>query len=82
VWEDRSGRLDHDGLVLLWQQVADDLLDDIRRGVLAPGAKLPNELELAEIYGVSRVTVRTAILNLRNQGYLTVTIGRGTFVSR
>ena len=82
MWEDRSGRLDHDGLVLLWQQVADDLLDDIRRGVLAPGAKLPNELELAEIYGVSRVTVRTAILNLRNQGYLTVTIGRGTFVSR
>lgn len=55
-WEDRSGRVNHVGARPLWQQVADDLRADIRAGRLPRGARLPSESELAELYGVSRVT--------------------------
>lgn len=77
-WEDRSGRIDHDSGELLWQQVADDLRKDIESGELR--GKLPGEMELAEIYGVARVTVRSAVGHLRELGLVSVTVGRGTFV--
>lgn len=81
MWEDRSSRIVHDGPVRLWQQVADDIRRAIESGELTPGAKLPSEPELAEIYGVARVTVRTAISSLREEGLVTVTVGRGTYVT-
>ena len=80
AWEDRSGRIDHESGELLWQQVADDLRTDIESGKLR--GKLSSELELAEIYGVARVTIRSAIGHLRERGLVTVTTGRGTFVAR
>ena len=49
---------------------------------LLPEEKLPNELELAQEMGVSRATLREAILELATQGVLEVRRGRGTFVSR
>ncbi|ASR38561.1 hypothetical protein BAY61_30195 [Prauserella marina] len=81
-WNDRSARIDHDGPDLLWEQVATDIRDDVKSGSLKPGAKLPGELELADIYGVARVTVRRAVLELRKEGFLRVTHGRGTFVAK
>jgi GntR family transcriptional repressor for pyruvate dehydrogenase complex len=50
---------------------------------LPPGERLPSERELAEIFNTSRVTVRSAILTLRNSGLLTVRkgTGGGTFVT-
>ncbi|MFI0470986.1 GntR family transcriptional regulator [Saccharopolyspora sp. 5N102] len=81
AWEDRSSRIDHDGPALLWQQVADDLVADIESGELTPGSKLPTELELAELYGVARVTVRRAVAELSERGVLAVVHGRGTFVA-
>lgn len=80
AWQDRSERINHDGLELLWEQVAADLRADIESGDLPAGSRLPNEIELAEIYGVARGTVRRAVLELRGEGLLTVTTGRGTFV--
>lgn len=82
AWEDRSERITHSGPGLLWRQVADDLTADINSGTLPPGAKLPGEQELSEIYSVARVTVRRAIIELRREGLLTVTVGRGTFVAQ
>ena len=55
---DRSGRIDRDGPASVWSQVAADLEADIASGALKPGARLPAEPELAEVYGVSRITVR------------------------
>jgi DNA-binding GntR family transcriptional regulator len=43
--------------------------------------KAPNELELAEQYGVARLTVRRAIKALVGDGLLVVVRGRGTFVA-
>ena len=55
----------------------------IRVGVVAPGEALPPERSLAELYGVSRDTVRTAIRELSDAGFLVARRGRygGTFVA-
>jgi GntR family transcriptional regulator len=62
-------------------QVADDLRADIRSKRLAPGDKLPGESEMAELYGVSRDTIRRATQELAGEGLLVVLHGRGTFVA-
>jgi len=79
--EDKRHRIDHDGPTLLWEQVAADIEADITSGRLAPHAKMPTELELAEQYGVARVTVRRAVQDLAARGLLLVVHGRGTFVA-
>jgi len=81
-WEDRSGRIDHLGPEHVWRQIADDLRAEIESGALPAGAKLPGEPELARIYGVAKATVHNAIVALKDEGLLTVSLGRGTFVSR
>ena len=66
----------------LSQQTAEGLYTMIvaeRR--LAPGEKLPNELELSRTLGVSRATLREAIRTLIARGVLEVRRGKGTFVS-
>ncbi|GAB3472303.1 hypothetical protein GCM10027436_88720 [Actinophytocola sediminis] len=75
--------IEHGSAVPLWRQVADDIATQIESGELPPGARLPAELELAEIYGVARGTVRRAVLELRkDNGVLVVSRGLGTFVAR
>ena len=66
----------------LSQQTADRLYNMIvveRR--LAPGEKLPNEMDLARDLGVSRTTLREALHALASRNILEVRRGRGTFVS-
>jgi len=59
------------------------LLQTIRLGIVAPGDALPSERELAVRFSVSRDTVREAIKELADAGYLVSRRGRygGTFVS-
>ena len=58
------------------------LAQSIRLGVLVDGDRLPPERELAETFGVSRVTLREAIKALRDAGLVESRRGRGggTFV--
>lgn len=65
----------------LYQAVYDRILAQIASRELTPGDKLPAELELAEQFGVSRPTVRTALQKLEREGHLTRTRRRGTFVT-
>lgn len=51
-------------------QIADDLIKSILRGELKLGEKLPPETELAEKYGVSRPTMRNALIDLEQEGIL------------
>lgn len=59
------------------------LMQTIRVGVVAPGESLPAERELAVMYEVSRDTVREAIRELADTGYLVPRRGRygGTFIA-
>ena len=67
---------------MLWQQVYDDLISDIRSGALAVDDRLPSELEMVEQFGVSRDVIRRAKEVLAGEGWLIVLQGRGTFVAR
>ena len=80
VWEDRSNRIQHDDPGYVWRQVADDLRKAILAENLPAGLRLPNAIELGEIYGVARGTVLRAIRELVDEGLLVVTPSRGTFV--
>ena len=77
--QDRSGKIDRTRPLLLSQQVADDLRGEISTGRIT--GRLPNEQELASQYGVSRVTVRTALATLVTEGLVVSIHGRGTFVA-
>ena len=58
------------------------LRDEIVRGRLRPGARLPATRELAKQYGLSRGTVMNSFDQLKAEGYLEGTVGLGTHVSR
>jgi GntR family transcriptional regulator len=56
------------------------LHDEIDRGVIAPGEALPTEQTLCDQFGVSRITVRRALADLAEQGYIERRHGVGSFV--
>lgn len=56
------------------------LRDDISRGVYADGSHLPGEQKLADIYSVSRVTIRRALEALSSDGLIERRAGSGTTV--
>jgi GntR family transcriptional regulator, transcriptional repressor for pyruvate dehydrogenase complex len=60
--------------------VAEQLLQRIAGGELVPGQRLPGERQMAEQLGVSRVSVRAALQQLKTQGFLTAVQGGGTRV--
>lgn len=67
--------------VALHHQVKADLLLRLRAGTWPPGSEIPPEPKLCAHYRVSRGTLRRAIGDLVNEGYLERFRGRGTFVS-
>ena len=62
--------------------VADDIAAKIASGELAPGARLPAEVDMAAEYGVARMTARRAVRELRERGLVHTVIGKGTYVTR
>ncbi|WAC65682.1 FCD domain-containing protein [Agrococcus sp. SL85] len=67
-----------------WSSIGGNLAAEIElmigRGVLPVGEKLPAERELAEKLGVSRTTLREALLALELRGFVSRRPGRGTIV--
>ena len=57
------------------------LQEEIENGRWAPGQAIPTERALAEAHQLSVGTVKKAILNLVNEGYLYRIQGKGTFVA-
>lgn len=65
----------------LYQQLYDILCGEINRGVYQPGGQIPSEDALCKTYGVSRVTVRSALGRMVDDGILVKKHGKGTFVA-
>ena len=61
-------------------QIANQILERIRSGALVQGAQLPPERELAVQMGVSRPTVREALIALELLGVVEIRIGQGTYI--
>ena len=67
--------------ITLYYRIKEIIQDDIKNGILKPNQKIPNEIDIAVKYGVSRATVRQAILELAREGVVTRKRGVGTFVA-
>jgi DNA-binding FadR family transcriptional regulator len=65
----------------LYRQIADQLRELIGSGEYAPGARLPAERELARELGVSRPSLREALIALEIEGLLEVRVGSGIYVT-
>jgi len=65
----------------LYEQVAGQVTDLVARGEFKPGDRLPPERDLAKLLGVSRPTVREAMIALEMAGLVEVRVGAGTFVT-
>jgi GntR family transcriptional regulator len=63
-------------------QIKEDILKKIEDGIFNVGDQLPSEHELVQEYGVSRPTIRQAIVQLVQEGVLIRGRGKGTFVSQ
>lgn len=64
-----------------YQIIIDDIKGKILSGDYGVGDRIPTETTLQEKYNVSRHTVRKAILDLANEGFLRSEKGSGTYVS-
>lgn len=65
----------------LYRQIADQIAALIRRGEFKPGSRLPPERDLAKQLGVSRPSVREALIALEVEGFVEVRIGSGVYVT-
>jgi DNA-binding FadR family transcriptional regulator len=64
----------------LYQQISQLLMTHIREGQFVPGQVLPAERDLAKQLGVSRSSVREALIALEISGWVEIRVGNGVFV--
>jgi len=65
----------------LQAEIKDAILREyILSGKVEPGKRLPSETELANLFSASRVTIRTALQGLKDQGYIHIMRGSGSHV--
>lgn len=64
----------------LYQQIADQIRALIKQGSYPYGTRLPPERELAQQLGVSRPSVREALIALEVEGSVEVRMGAGVYV--
>lgn len=65
-----------------WQEIAQDISEQIRTDRLPVGARLPGERLLCEEYSAALGTVRRAVRELKEQGLIGVVPAKGTYVLR
>ncbi|MEA4954578.1 MAG: FadR/GntR family transcriptional regulator [Pseudoflavonifractor sp.] len=64
------------------EKVEQKLRQMLTDGVWGPGERLPTESELAEMFGVSRLTVRMALQKLSTGGLVSIRAGEGTYAKK
>lgn len=65
----------------LYRQIAAQIAGLIEGGEFVRGSRLPAERELAALLGVSRTSVREAVISLEIAGLVEVRVGSGIFVT-
>ena len=67
--------------VIMYEKIYRDIITNIQNGVYKENDLLPSEKELAEEYGVSRITTNKAMNLLAKNGMIERIQGKGSFVS-
>ena len=65
----------------IYKSLAELLEDDIKKGVLKPGDKLPPQRELADFLDLNLSTITRAFKLCEQKGLISGTIGKGTFIA-
>jgi GntR family transcriptional regulator len=71
----------HDSPVPLYVQIKDYIRLNIQNGIYAVNERIPSERQLAEQFGVNRLTVSKALSELTQEGLIYSSVGKGTYVS-
>lgn len=66
---------------LKYETVKQAILNQIQTGELRPGDKLPNEEDFMKLFQVSGITIRKALTELANEGYIVRIKRKGSFVN-
>jgi len=79
IW--RSLSIDRDSPVPIYHQLSRELKDLIQSGELAPNERLPSQNDFSKWFDISPMTVRQAMTEMANEGFIYRIRGRGTFVA-
>ncbi|HLR61236.1 MAG TPA: FadR/GntR family transcriptional regulator [Lentibacillus sp.] len=64
----------------IYEEVAESIIDMVRKERLKPGEKLPSVEQLAKNFDVGKSAIREALSGLRSMGILEMKQGEGTYV--
>ncbi|WP_019638117.1 GntR family transcriptional regulator [Paenibacillus fonticola] len=65
----------------LYKQIQEKIKEQVRLGILRPGDRVGSEKELSQLYRVSQITTKNALIGLAEEGWVNRIQGKGTFVS-
>lgn len=70
---------------ILKVRISDEVMEQMKKNIISgewsPGSKIPGEMDLVSLFGISRISVRQAIHQLVGMGVLIIKRGEGTFVT-
>jgi GntR family transcriptional regulator len=78
----KNVQLDKSVPIPLYYQLKELILSEIKEGDYKIGSMIPTENDLSDMFGISRTTVRQAITELVQEGWLYRVKSKGTFVSK
>lgn len=78
---DTASPLDRQSSVPIFTQVKMVIHGAVDSGELQPHRRIPSERELSALFGVSRMTIRQALLEMIGDGVLYTRTGKGTYVA-
>ncbi len=65
----------------IYEQIENQIKDQILKGQLVPGQSIPSMRTLAKLLRVSVITVQKAYENLKRAGFIESVVGRGTIIA-
>jgi DNA-binding GntR family transcriptional regulator len=80
--DDTRPRYDPGGRKRVFVAIADDLTAKIQNGTYPADGRLPSVNDLVHEYGAARETVRKAIHELAERGWVEIVPGKGVFVTQ
>ncbi|GEB34639.1 MULTISPECIES: GntR family transcriptional regulator [Brevibacillus] len=72
----------NDSKVLRYIKAYNEILHMIQSGLYPENSKLPSETDLSQMLGISRMTLRQALLLLQEDGFIVMRHGSGSYVSK